>query len=95
MSTVQLAQLLDQADAADQQHDYETAIRLYTLVVEQTEGNVADPITREIRLAALRKTGRLLRFLGKFEASLACYQQYYLDVGSGEQAVEALSLLAN
>lgn len=95
MNTAQLAQLLDQAEAADKKHEYEQAIRLYTRVVEQTEGTEIDPITREIRLAALRKNGRLHRLSGEFEAALACYEQYYLDVGSGEQAVDALSLLAN
>lgn len=95
MSTIQLAQLLDQAETAKEQRDYNEAVRLYGLITAQTAENPTDPIVKEIRLAALRENGRLYRLLGDHQAALGCYEQYYLCVNSGEQAVDALALLAN
>jgi tetratricopeptide (TPR) repeat protein len=95
MSTAQIAQLLDQAQSASEQHDYAEAVRLHDLVIDQTKGVSSAPVIREMRLAALKENGRLHRLLGNQQEALACYEQYYLDVGSGEQAVDALSLLAN
>lgn len=95
MNTIQLAQLLDEAEVARQQRAYIEAVRLYDLILTQTSDIQTDAIVKEIKLAALRENGRLYRLLGNHQAALNCYEQYYLEASSGEQAVDALSLLAN
>lgn len=95
MDSVQLSDLLNQANAARDSQAYETTVRLYTQLISETAGRTGDPEVREIRLEALRENGRLQRLLGHQDAALTCFQQAYLDAGSSEQAVDSLALLAN
>lgn len=91
----QLNQTLQRATAARDSQANDEAVRLYTELINQTAGQTDDPAVREIRLTALRENGRLHRLLGDQLAALNCLQQYYLDAGRGEQAVDGLTLLAN
>lgn len=91
----QLNQLLSQAAEARDSQANEEAVRRYTELIQHTVGHADDPDVRQIRLTALRENGRLHRLLGDQAAALACFQQYYLDAGRGEQAVDGLTLLAN
>jgi tetratricopeptide (TPR) repeat protein len=93
--TIQLNQLLETAAAARDSQANEEAIRLYGELIAQTKERADDPAIREIRLTALRENGRLHRLIGNQQAALSCLQQYYLDAGRGEQAVDGLTLLAN
>jgi len=95
MDAAQLSRLLEQATIARTSQANETAVSLYSALINQTEGQAHDPQVRELRLEALRENGRLQRLLGHQEAALACFQRAYLDAGSGEQAVDTLALLAN
>lgn len=95
MDSAHLLQLLERAHLARDSQAHDTAVRLYADLVTQTSGLANEPGMREIRLEALRENGRLQRLLGQQQAALACFQQLYMDVGSGEQAVDALALLAN
>lgn len=95
MNSVQLLDLLKQANAARDNRAYETTVRLYAQLIAETAGHVDDPEVREIRLEALRENGRLHRLLGHQDAALTSFQQAYLDAGSSEQAVDSLALLAN
>lgn len=91
----QLNQILQEAAKARDSQANEEALRLYTELINQTAGGADDPAVREIRLTALRENGRLHRLLGDQSTALACFQQYYMDAGRGEQAVDGLALLAN
>ena len=91
----QLNQILQQAASARDAQDNEEAVRLFTQLISLTVERADDPAVRQIRLTALRENGRLQRLLGDQVAALACFQQYYLDAGRGEQAVDGLTLLAN
>lgn len=95
MDVAHLSQLLEQANAARDNQAHETAMRLYTEITSQTADYVDNLKVREIRLTALRENGRLHRLLGQQQAALACFHQAYLAAGSGEQAVDSLTLLAN
>ena len=95
METDHLLDLLNRATAARNGQANDAAMQLYAELIAETEGGVADPQVREIRREALRENGRLHRLLGHQQAALACFQQIYMDAGSGEQAVDALALLAN
>ncbi|MCZ7673136.1 MAG: hypothetical protein M5U34_41480 [Chloroflexi bacterium] len=55
MNTIQLAQLLDEAEVARQQRAYIEAVRLYDLILTQTSDIQTDAIVKEIKLAALRE----------------------------------------
>ncbi|MBK8986690.1 MAG: tetratricopeptide repeat protein [Chloroflexi bacterium] len=95
MDVAHLAQLLQRATIARDNEANDTAVRYYAELIAQTEGGAAEPGVREIRLEALRENGRLYRLLGQQQEALACFEQTYMDAGSGEQAVDALTLLAN
>ncbi len=95
MEVAQLSRLLEQATIALNSQANETAVTLFSELISETEGQAADPRVREIRLEALRENGRLQRLLGHQQEALTCFQQAYLDAGSGEQAVDSLALLAN
>jgi tetratricopeptide (TPR) repeat protein len=87
-----LAEMLERAAAAVEQHEYGQAIEQYSQVLASTDPQTADPTIKETRLIAWRGRGNLLRLVGEQEAALASYQQYYLEAGTSKEAVEALVL---
>lgn len=88
-----LAELLERAAVAVEQHEYGQAIEQYGRVLASTDPQTAEPTIKETRLKALSGRGNLLRLMGEQEAALAAYQQYYLEAGTSKDAVEALVLL--
>ena len=87
---------MDGARAARAAQDYDRALAEYDRLLQQTAGTVvAVSDAREIRLAALRERSRLLELLGRPEEALRGLEQYYLEAGSSEHAVEALNLIGD
>lgn len=87
---------LENARAARTAQDYERALAEYDRLLEQTAGpTTGDTAAREPRLAALRERSRLLELLGRPEEALRGFEQYYLEAGSSEHAVEALTLIGD
>lgn len=84
MATTPLKQLSQQATSAASNHQYWQAADPFTELLAQTSPQTAAPDERRMRLGALRKRGRLLGLLGEQEATLAAYEQYYLEAGSGD-----------
>jgi tetratricopeptide (TPR) repeat protein len=87
---------LENARAAQSAQDYERALAAYDHLLQETAGFVpGDTTAREPRLAALRERSRLLELLGRPEEALRGLEQYYLEAGSSEHAVEALNLIGD
>lgn len=93
MNVQDLTKLLQQAEQAQSQQDYETALAGYGQILAQTAAQVGPEPVREIRLTALRKQGLAQHILGQQHAAMASFQQYYLEAGSSQRAAEALVLI--
>jgi tetratricopeptide (TPR) repeat protein len=95
MDKSRLEQLLEQAMAAYHSDEYDKALRLYQLLLKQSESiaDSTDDVANDVRLQALRWQGRVLQVLSRHEESLASYEQYYLEAGTNERAMEALALI--
>lgn len=90
MSLESLQQQQAEAQTAVLARDFETAVKLYDNILTESEQFADDSASHAFRLNALIERGRLLRLLGQQEASLASYEQHYLEAGNMAQAVEAL-----
>lgn len=88
-------QLLEQAELAAEKKEYWDAINLLTEVLTHTDPHSEDQDEKEMRLKALRERGVIFEFLGEQEAALASYEQYYLEAGTSQHAVDALILIGN
>lgn len=88
-------ELLDQAAEAAKRNEYWEAISLYTDVLTHTDPHSQEPETKQIRLTSLRQRGVLFGALGEQEAALASYEQYYLEAGTSQHAVDALINIGN
>ena len=95
MDVVRLSQLLQQATTLRQNDEYEKALRYFRSLLNQT-ANISPLLDSEIthiRLTALRESGQALYVLGRQEEALAKLEQYYQEVGSSEQGMDALALI--
>jgi tetratricopeptide (TPR) repeat protein len=84
-----LQEHLERANEARAQGKYWQAIQHYTDYLSATVPESVG-LVHDLRLEALVQRGDLLHQLGEPEAALAGYNQYYLEAGSSEQAVDAL-----
>jgi tetratricopeptide (TPR) repeat protein len=87
--------LLEQAAQAADGKEYWEAIALYTEVLTHTDPHSPETENRQFRLTALRERGVLFGALGEQEAALASYEQYYLEAGTSQHAVDALIRIGN
>jgi len=90
---ITLPQLLHQAQEAQANEQYGSAIHMYEELLAQIGRETADPTLKEIRLTALREQGQLWHRLGNQNASLECFGRYYLEAGTSRRAIDALSLI--
>ena len=91
MSTTQLEELLQEAQSAREEKAYDDALAHYEELLASTDDDA--PLSeevRDLRLTALREQSRLYELLGDRDVALAGYEQYYLEAGSTQHAVEAL-----
>ena len=89
------AELLKQAAIAADKNEYWEAINLNTDVLNHTDPHAQNPKEKQMRLTSLRERGILFDVLGEQEAALASYEQYYLEAGTSQHAVDALILIGN
>ncbi|WP_420627354.1 tetratricopeptide repeat protein [Candidatus Leptofilum sp.] len=71
------------------------AVDQYTQLLAETDPQTEDSNVKNARLISLKERGDLLSELGEQVAALAAYEQYYLEAGSSQHAVEALVLIGN
>ncbi|MCI0398001.1 MAG: tetratricopeptide repeat protein [Chloroflexi bacterium] len=90
-----LQRLLQQASAAAQNNEPALAVQFHSDLLAQSAGYGDNPAIKELRLQALARHGQLLGELGDQEGALASLNQYYLEAGTSQQAVDALALLGN
>jgi tetratricopeptide (TPR) repeat protein len=96
MNVATLEKTLGNARAALEAQAYDRALAEYDYLLQQTEGLAAgDTDARELRLAGLRERSRLVQLQGEPERALRGLEQYYLEAGSSEHAVEALTLIGD
>ncbi len=88
-------ELLKQAALAAERKEYWDAIGLNTDVLFHTDPHTQDLDEKEMRLTALRERGALFSALGEQEAALASYEQYYMEAGTSQHAVDALVFIGN
>jgi tetratricopeptide (TPR) repeat protein len=88
-------QLIEQAEAAVARSDFDAAVERYEELLGETLTFAANPAYQVLRLKALRERGRLLDLLSQREASLASYEQYYLEASHTHYVVDALILIGN
>jgi tetratricopeptide (TPR) repeat protein len=95
MDVVRLSQLLQQATTLRQNDEYEKALRYFRSLLNQTTHipPLSNSEVTQIRLTALRESGQALYILGRQEEALAKLEQYYQEVGSSEQGIDALALI--
>jgi len=95
MNPPTFSEQLQQAAEAARQHDYATAVQIYDDLLGAVPADTADSAERRMRLTALRERGRFLDTMGEPQAALAAFEQYYLEAGSSDKAVDALVLIGN
>lgn len=88
-------QQLELARMAAQDGRFWDAVDTYTEILANTDPQTSDPAVKNIRLTSLKDRGDLLSELGEQVAALAAYEQYYLEAGTSQHAVEALVLIGN
>ena len=95
MDVVRLSQLLQQATTLRQNDEYEKALRYYRSLLNQTANSppFSNSEITYIRLTALRESAQALYILGRQEEALAKLEQYYQEVGTSEQGIDALALI--
>ncbi len=86
-------QQIEQARLATQDGRFWDAVDQYTEILANTDPQTSDPNVKNTRLVSLKERGDLLGELGEQIAALAAYEQYYLEAGTSQQAVEALVLI--
>ena len=88
-------QQLERAKIATDDGRFWDAVEQYTEILAKTDPQISDLAIKEVRLVSLKERGNLLSQLGEQVAALAAYEQYYLEAGTSQQAVEALVLIGN
>ncbi|VAW43430.1 diguanylate cyclase/phosphodiesterase (GGDEF & EAL domains) with PAS/PAC sensor(s), partial [hydrothermal vent metagenome] len=88
-------QQIEQAKLATEDGRFWDAVAQYTDILATTDPQTNDSTVKNIRLASLKERGNLLSELGEQIAALAAYEQYYLEAGTSQHAVEALVLIGN
>jgi tetratricopeptide (TPR) repeat protein len=86
-------QQIEQARLATQDGRFWDAVDQYTEILASTDPQTSDPKEKNARLVSLKERGDLLSELGEQVAALAAYEQYYLEAGTNQHAVEALVLI--
>lgn len=86
-------QQIEQARLATQDGRFWDAVEQYTEVLAHTDPQTSDPKEKKARLVSLKERGDLLSELGEQVVALAAYEQYYLEAGTSQHAVEALVLI--
>lgn len=88
-------QQIEHARQAAQDGRFWDAVEQYTEILATTDPQTDDSSLKNNRLICLKERGDLLSELGEQLAALAAYEQYYLESGSSQHAVEALVLIGN
>ncbi|GJM42204.1 MAG: hypothetical protein DHS20C20_24860 [Ardenticatenaceae bacterium] len=88
-------QQVEKARFATQDGRFWEAAEQYTEILASTNPQTSDPKIKNIRLISLKERGDLLSELGEQVVALAAYEQYYLEAGTSQHAVEALVLIGN
>lgn len=88
-------QQIKQARLATQDGRFWDAVEQYTNILATTNPQTNDSAVKNSRLISLKERGNLLSELGEQVAALAAYEQYYLEAGTSQHAVEALVLIGN
>lgn len=86
-------QQIEQARAATRDGRFWDAVNQYTEILANTDPQTNDLGSKTSRLTCLKERGDLLSELGEQVAALAAYEQYYLEAGTSQHAVEALVLI--
>ncbi len=86
-------QQIEQARFATQNGRFWDAVDQYTEILGNTDPQTSDPKVKNARLVSLKERGDLLSELGEQIVALAAYEQYYLEAGTSQHAVEALVLI--
>ena len=90
-----LDQQIERARFATQDGRFWDAVDQYTQILAETDPQTEDEAVKNARLVSLKERGDLLSELGEQVAALAAYEQYYLEAGGSQHAVEALVLIGN
>lgn len=90
-----LDQQIERAQIATQDGRFWEAVDQYTQILADTDPQTEVESVKNARLISLKERGDLLSELGEQVAALAAYEQYYLEAGSSQHAVEALVLIGN
>lgn len=88
-------QQIERARLAAQDGRFWDAVEQYTEILANTDPQTNNSSIKNSRLICLKERGDLLSELGEQVAALAAYEQYYLEAGSSQHAVEALVLIGN
>jgi tetratricopeptide (TPR) repeat protein len=88
-------QQIERARIATQDGRLWDAVDQYTEILASTDPQTGDNSLKQARLISLKERGDLLSELGEQVAALAAYEQYYLEAGGNQHAVEALVLIGN
>ena len=88
-------QQIEKAKMAAQAGRFWEAVDHYTEILASTDPQTGDTSIKNARLISLKERGNLLSELGEQIAALAAYEQYYLESGTSQHAVEALVLIGN
>ena len=88
-------QQIAQAQIATQDGRFWDAVNHYTEILATTDPQTSDPAIKDTRLTCLKERGDLLSELGEQIVALAAYEQYYLEAGTSQHAVKALTLIGN
>jgi tetratricopeptide (TPR) repeat protein len=88
-------QQIEKARTATQDGRFWQAVDQYTEILANTNPQTSDSKVKNARLISLKERGDLLGELGEQVAALAAYEQYYLEAGTSQHAVEALVLIGN
>ncbi|WP_420645337.1 tetratricopeptide repeat protein [Candidatus Leptofilum sp.] len=88
-------QQIERARIATQHGRFWDAVDQYTQILAETDPQTEVDTIKNARLISLKERGDLLSELGEQVAALAAYEQYYLEAGSSQHAVEALVLIGN
>ena len=93
MTATTREQKIEQARLATQNGRFWEAVEQYTEILANSDPQTNDPKEKNSRLISLKERGDLLGELGEQVAALAAYEQYYLEAGTSQHAVEALALI--
>jgi tetratricopeptide (TPR) repeat protein len=95
MNADQLNTLFEKANQAAHDNEPSLAIEYFGKLLAESVSRQDDAAVKEMRLRALSVRGQLMGEMGDQEGALASLNQYYLEAGTSQQAVEALALLGD